>query len=464
MFSTKLDRDLRDIDECLTYKKPTDWEYRILHLMMEWGRYQQFLRANINYRFFKNRYARAAWFILSEAYDEGNCEYTYLYDKAVESGYTFMAQIIMEIFGYTPSSMPKNETIIDWCQKQKDKFMEEKLKDNLGAFGREKAIEADLKLDEEMKLNRHSNIELNMQNAMERQLKRHSERNESGLDGFSSFQWLNESVNGLKPRDLSIIAARPGGFKTATAMNIIMTAVQRDRKLKACFVNLEMSEGDMIDRFIQSYHHFTGKDVSSLDAGQYLARMNDVFGNGRIMCTDTKHIDIDELINNLDEYHEDGYRLFVIDYIQLIKTKEKYGTRDDLRICEAIQKLKEWKDKVKDSHIICLAQLKRIMGKNIPGMDDLKGSSSIEDAAAWIMIMYSDSEVMKKEDVKSKIKEKGPEEIYAYFAKNRHSQVGSLKIVVEKRNMRVFDAHEAETWRYENSEDFEKPKDMADDL
>ena len=104
------------------------------------------------------------------------------------------------------------------------------------------------------------------------------------------------------------------------------------------------------------------------------------------------------------------------------------------------------------------------MGKNIPGMDDLKGSSSIEDAAAWIMIMYSDSEVMKKEDVKSKIKEKGPEEIYAYFAKNRHSQVGSLKIVVEKRNMRVFDAHEAETWRYENSEDFEKPKDMADDL
>lgn len=459
----ELEMNLRDIDSALDYEQPSDSDMMILHLLLDHSRYRQIISANVDYRMFLNRYARASFLLLNHLYKIGSIDYMAAVQEANEFGFAFFERCINDIYAFTPFNFPNDATVLEWCRKRKDAYLERRLGDNLKVHGMSKALEIHNMLDSEMQIGLSVELESSMDGAIERQIDYQNRRRANGgIEGFRTFDWMDRACGGLMKNDLSVIASRPGGFKTGLGINLAMKAVAVDKNVRVCFLNLEMPETQMTPRFVQAFHKMSKEQYENMSPGIQRDALKEVFEENRLISTKTMHLDNQELVSVLDYYHSIGVRLFFIDYLQLIKSKTQYGNRDDLRIRDAIDSIKLWKDKVNDSHICCLAQLKRMEGKRVPTMDDLKGSSYIEEASAMIMMMYSDKDVVtKKEAAELDVNDTRPERLHAWFAKNRHKATGSLSIVVNKSKMQVFESDEATDWMKKNAAKPKKDKPLG---
>jgi replicative DNA helicase len=97
---------------------------------------------------------------------------------------------------------------------------------------------------------------------------------------------------------------------------------------------------------------------------------------------------ISEILTSIRKEHkENGLKFVFIDYVQLIKTDSKKGTRY-LEIAEITRDLKLLAKELKIV-IIILAQLGRgSISKDEPGLEDLKESSSIADDSDTVILLY----------------------------------------------------------------------------
>lgn len=203
------------------------------------------------------------------------------------------------------------------------------------------------------------------------------------------FKKLQEENQGWQNTDLIIIAARPGMGKTALALEIGKFAAKHDYPIH--FFSLEMANVQLHKRIISNElqisanrirkKRFTDNDIQKIVGNPDFEKLPFYYDDSVFMWEEIK-------ARARMVASEKRTKMIIIDYLQLITTKNKMSTID--RVSFISRELKMLGKELKIP-IIALSQLSREVEKRPgkrPQLSDLRESGAIEQDADIIMFPY----------------------------------------------------------------------------
>jgi replicative DNA helicase len=222
------------------------------------------------------------------------------------------------------------------------------------------------------------------------------------LRGLSTgFPDLDNLLAGLQKSDLIILASRPSVGKTSLAMDIARQAAIKSKEGVGIF-SLEMSKEQLVDRMLCSQANVslwkmrTG-NLSDKEEDNDFARIGEAMGKlaeAPIYIDDSGTLSIMEIRAKARRLQmEKGLGLIIIDYLQLMEGRGKYGDNRVQEIAEISRGLKSIAREL-DIPILALAQLSRAVELThpaIPKLSHLRDSGSIEQDADVVMFIYRKS-------------------------------------------------------------------------
>lgn len=256
-------------------------------------------------------------------------------------------------------------------------------------------------------------------------LKARSEKG-GGIVGLKTgFNDLDNYLNGLKQKTLTIIAGRPGMGKT-TVMSNIGVNVAKSGKNVAMFT-LEMSKSEMINKILANltglkFEKIEKANLSESDWDLILAndsRAKDIFSRMSMFDRTFQLKDILAISKNL---HKKGkLDLLIVDYLQLAE----FSSKDRNREQEVAKISRAFKNLASELAIpvITLSQLSRAPEQRAdhrPLMSDLRESGGIENDANTIIMCYRDEYYNKESEDKGIIE--------LIIVKNRSGRSGTIKL------------------------------------
>ena len=230
---------------------------------------------------------------------------------------------------------------------------------------------------------------------------------------------LDKIIEGLHEQELTIIAARPGVGKTAFALQ--MAEHISKKGIYTYFVSLEMSKKQLGNRIIAREAEI---DSHVLRMGwlteEDFKKINNVASNvaDEQMCIDSDLSTIQDIENRANELkQEKKLGLVVIDYLQLLKSRNKFVNREQ-EVADISRRLKLLSKEL-DIPIVALCQLNRETEKRRrPLLADLRESGSLEQDADNVIFLYIEDE----EKIKNRIID-----VQAIVAKQRNGPTRSSK-------------------------------------
>ncbi|MDD4333189.1 MAG: replicative DNA helicase [Patescibacteria group bacterium] len=214
----------------------------------------------------------------------------------------------------------------------------------------------------------------------------------------TGFPDLDNLLAGLQKSDLIILAARPSVGKTSLAMDIARMAAIKTKKPIGVF-SLEMSKEQLVDRMlcaqagINLWKMRTG-NLSDREEDNDFAKINEAMGQlseAPIFIDDTAACSLMEIKTKCRRLQmEKGLGLIIIDYLQLMEGRGKYGDNRVQEVSEISRGLKAIAKEL-DIPVLALSQLSRAVEQNkpaIPRLSHLRESGSIEQDADVVMFIY----------------------------------------------------------------------------
>ena len=252
-------------------------------------------------------------------------------------------------------------------------------------------------------------------------------KNQGKIPGIpSGFRSVDNFLNGFSNSDLILLAARPGMGKTSAALNFATNAARDSGKAVVIF-SLEMSNEQLAMRLISSESLVDSKKLRTGLLGEdewvSIAHASSELSQMKIYLDDTSGITVPEMKAKCRRLG-DELGFIVIDYLQLMTT----GKRSDNRVQEVSEISRSLKIMAKELNVpvLCLSQLsrgpeQRKDDERRPRLADLRESGAIEQDADIVIFIYRDDYYMKEES-----KEPGVAEFM--IEKNRHGEVGTVKL------------------------------------
>ncbi len=218
-------------------------------------------------------------------------------------------------------------------------------------------------------------------------------RNKDQLRGIpTGFKSLDSKLNGFRPGNLIIVAARPSVGKSALLLNIAQFAAT-EHKIPIGIFSLEMSTVDLGMRMVSAQANIDGfKIASGKLTDEELASYGEAAGvlaDAPIYVDDTPSISIMELRTKARRIHSDkGIQMIIVDYLQLMR-----GRSMENRVQEVSEISWGLKALAKELNIpvVAAAQLNRLVeqrGTKQPQLSDLRESGSIEQDADVVMFLH----------------------------------------------------------------------------
>lgn len=220
--------------------------------------------------------------------------------------------------------------------------------------------------------------------------------------------------------------------KTALALNIAENISKKG--ICTYFVSLEMSKKQLGNRMVSSK---TGIDSHKLRSGWIGKDEFDAIGIASAELANLKMI-VDDKSKTIQEIElkacqlkeKKNVGLIIVDYLQLLKSKNKYSIREQ-EVAEISRKLKLL-SKDLEIPIIALCQLNReSLKKTRPTNADLRESGSLEQDADNIIFIYADDSAM----IDSEGKPKKVIETELIISKQRNGPTGTIKVLFDKKTM-----------------------------
>ena len=196
----------------------------------------------------------------------------------------------------------------------------------------------------------------------------------------------------VRAGDLCIVAARPAMGKTAFAISLANKQVDSH----VLFFSLEMGKDRIKDRFMSNQLKIDGRlFVNKRDSltPQQIELISLAMAKKKSLFIYDRVVDISAIVATILAHrlkHPDAKIVVVIDYLQLIKTSVK----KDLRTYELEHISYALKEVAKNMNcgVFALCQISRASenrgGDKTPGLQDLKDSGSIEQAADSVLILH----------------------------------------------------------------------------
>ena len=234
---------------------------------------------------------------------------------------------------------------------------------------------------------------------------------------------LDKMICGLHKQELTIIGARPGVGKTTLALQIAEHIAERGTE--TAIISLEMSDTQVIQKLISrrarinSYKMRMGtletKELEQI--GIVSAEIAELPIHLITKARTIQHIE--NIARKLKNKNNLG--LIVIDYIQLIKNKGKFNSREQ-EVADITRTLKLLSLEL-NIPIIGLCQLNRNAARQEPTLADLRESGAIEQDADNILFLYQEAE--STETVV---------DITLKLAKQRAGETGKISLKFNKAN------------------------------
>lgn len=234
---------------------------------------------------------------------------------------------------------------------------------------------------------------------------------------------LDKMICGLHKQELTIIGARPGVGKTTLALQIAEHIAERGTE--TAIISLEMSDTQVIQKLISrrarinSYKMRMGtletKELEQI--GIVSAEIAELPIHLITKARTIQHIE--NIARKLKNKNNLG--LMIIDYIQLIKNKGKFNSREQ-EVADITRTLKLLSLEL-NIPIIGLCQLNRNATRQEPTLADLRESGAIEQDADNVMFLYQEAE--STETVV---------DITLKLAKQRAGETGKIDLKFNKAN------------------------------
>ena len=258
----------------------------------------------------------------------------------------------------------------------------------------------------------------------------------AGLPIMSGFPDLDEYLGGLQRADLVILGARPSMGKSSLAVNVAVNAAKSGQ---TCGVfSLEMTREQLAMRILASEAEI---DSHRLRLGLYThleeTRIIDSIGRLSdlpVFIDDTPYQGMVEMRGKARRLDlEQGLDLLVVDYLQLVQGKQRWGQSNRVQeITEISRELKVMASDLKVALIAC-SQLNRMVENrpnNRPRLSDLRDSGSIEQDADVVMFIHRE-DVYTTEDEWTQMHpgQEYPRNIAELIiAKHRKGPTGSIRL------------------------------------
>lgn len=259
---------------------------------------------------------------------------------------------------------------------------------------------------------------------------------------------LDKLWTGAKPKQLIIVAARPGMGKTALALSYSLGVAESGTGV--LFVSLEMGAAEIAGRVLADRMSLSNaieyKNIAngwlSQDEKQRLIRLSGELGNLPLQIIDQSNLRPSRLSALVRRWKRRfkargvDLGLVVVDYLGLMSPDKDQGSRYEnvTSISKALKQIA----KEQDVPVIALAQLSREVEKRDnkrPTLADLRDSGSIEQDADRVLFLlreeyYLDQNKPDENDagkmlVWTEAHEKVAGKIELILAKNRGGRVGS---------------------------------------
>lgn len=234
---------------------------------------------------------------------------------------------------------------------------------------------------------------------------------------------LDKMICGLHKQELTIIGARPGVGKTTLALQIAEYIAERGTE--TAIISLEMSDTQVIQKLISrrarinSYKMRMGTlETKELEqVGIVSAEIAELPIHLITKARTIQHIE--NIARKLKNKNNLG--LMIIDYIQLIKNKGKFNSREQ-EVADITRTLKLLSLEL-NIPIVGLCQLNRNAARQEPTLADLRESGAIEQDADNILFLYQEAE--STETVV---------DITLKLAKQRAGETGKIDLKFNKAN------------------------------
>ena len=214
----------------------------------------------------------------------------------------------------------------------------------------------------------------------------------------TGFPDLDNLLAGLQKSDLIILAARPSVGKTSLALDIARLSAIKSKVPVGVF-SLEMSKEQLVDRMlcaqanVSLWRMRTGK-LSDKEEDNDFSRIGNAMGQlseAPIYIDDYASSNIMEIRTKARRLQvEKGLGLLIIDYLQLMEGRGKYGDNRVQEVAEITRGLKAIAREL-NIPVLALSQLSSAVEMTrpaIPRLAHLRESGSIEQDADVVMFIY----------------------------------------------------------------------------
>lgn len=230
-----------------------------------------------------------------------------------------------------------------------------------------------------------------------------------------------------------VVAGGAGVGKSLVALNLTAEALLGG--FSVAWVSLEMSREQLLlrllgiatGRMLRDLEPGAMFDPDAFSAASYDLMEKMAVASSRLIMAERPSRDLTEVDRLMGEAIDQGARLIVVDYMQLVSVAEAPKMDDAMRRVSATVQSRAYRQNV---NTLGLSQFNRSTTAdrdNPPTIYGLMGGSSLENDADQIVLLDHTSKKQTPEGIT----------LNAELAKNRHGELATIPLLMNTRNLRV---------------------------
>ena len=248
---------------------------------------------------------------------------------------------------------------------------------------------------------------------------------------------LDELTGGMTRGEITVIAGRPGHFKSTTMLNVVRNLIHSGYKVLV--MNREMSNVEMMKKLIVleaeklSYEKIRLGELNDIDNEKLQKSKENIKSKYRNLIMYDNIFDIDGTMREIRKHKPD---VVVDDYIGLVSVS---GIDDNRLRIDNIMKQYKWSAKSNNMAVLMVSQLNReceSRANKRPLLRDLRDSGSIEQDAEIILFMYYEWRYYMQES------DMGEYGIEIILGKNRYGKSGKVQMGVAGDRCKIYSSSE----------------------